>query len=243
MCWLSERLPDLPRWRLLLLRTVYRGVDGVLFYSPNQGALLHRYLGVPHHKLHAVRFGIDLHEFPVTGRARQPFALSVGRDRGRDWKTTFEAVRGTGIPLKVLCRPKELAGLEVPEEVQVLGYVARERYIELVQTCRVVLLLTHDLAYPTGQSVLLEAMAAETCCVVSQTAALQEYFGPGPTMLAAPVGDAAGARTQLLTAWDDDSLRTTIGRAAALDVRQRGSAQVMCAEMDAVLRIGGGPCE
>ncbi len=237
MCWLAELLPDMAEGRRRLLRFAYRGVDDVLVFSGNQVDLLQEHLGLPRTRVHSVPFGIDVEEFPVSRRTREPFLLAVGRDRGRDWVTTFEAVRGTGIRLKVLCRPQELGGLDLPDEVEVLGYVDRQRYRKLVQTCTALLLLTRELAYPTGQSVLLEAMSSGTACVVTSTPALSEYLRPGETALTVPVGDAGAARRALLAVFTDEVLRQRLGDTAAAEVRRDFSAAVMCHAVDERLRL------
>ena len=93
--------------------------------------------------------------------------LAVGRDRGRDWRTFFDAVRNTDLRVRVVCRPALLAGLDVPANVEVVGVVDRASYRELLASAAVVAVITETLPYPTGQSVLLEAMAMGRCCVVT----------------------------------------------------------------------------
>ena len=71
--------------------------------------------------------------------------LAVGQDRGRDYATLVEAVRGTSLTLDVVCQPENLAGLDVPDNVRVHGPVPLTEYRALLRRAKVV-------AVPTGTS-------------------------------------------------------------------------------------------
>ena len=234
VCWLSELLPQMSPARRRLLRFAYRGVDAVVCFSPNQVPVLTGGLGVRADQVHPVPFGIDTGEFPVSAR-EEPYLLAVGRDRGRDWGATFAAVRDCPLPLKVLCRPDELTGTDVPPGVEVLGYVSRETYRELLAGATAVLLLTRELAYPTGQTVLLEAMSNGKVCVVTDTPAMHDYLDAAAT-IGVPVGDVGAARAALDRVLGDPQLRRQMGVAAAQVARERYDATVMCGYLDRVLR-------
>lgn len=234
VCWLSELLPYLSPTRRRLLRFAYRGVDAVVCFSPNQVPVLTAGLGLTPDQVHPVSFGIDTGEFPVSA-GEEPYLLAVGRDRGRDWTTTFAAVQDCPLPLKVLCRPDELTGIDVPPGIEVLGYVPRQTYRELLAGATAVLLLTRELAYPTGQTVLLEAMSSGKPCIVTDTPAMHDYLDPAAT-IAVPVGGAGDAKAALGELLGDPEGRRQLGLAAAQVVREHYDATVMCTHLDRVLR-------
>ena len=239
VCWLAELLPGMSPRRRALMRFAYRGVDAVACFSPNQVDVLHQWLQLPRERLHAIPFGIDTDEF-LDSQAESPYLLAVGRDRGRDWSTTFAAVHDAGLPLKVLCRPADLKGVVVPPEVEVLGYVPRGRYRELLQSASAVLLLTQDLAYPTGQTVLLEAMSSGRPCVVTTTTAMAGYLDAS-AVCAVPVGDVHAAQAAVRRLVVDADLRRRLGRAAAAAARRRHGAELMCQELDRLLGLPNAP--
>lgn len=236
-CWLAELLLHFsPRKRAWYRRT-YECVDRLFYFSSNQGELFSSHLGISEDRLCFVRYGIDVEYFrPAPSVVESPYVLAVGRDRGRDWKTTFEGISGTGLRMKVLCRPRDLEGERIPSEVDVLGYVDRATYRYLLGQARMVVIATHDRAYPTGQSVFLEAMAMGRPCVVTQTRSLTDYLRPGTNALAVRIGDAAELRDAIVKLHDEPGLCQDLGLRAIADVRARFTAQQMWATIGCELR-------
>jgi len=76
-------------------------------------------------------------------------------------------------------------------------------------------------AYPTGQTVLLEAMALARCCVVTDTPAMRDYVEDDETALLVPPGDPVALRDAIERAYDDEDLRRRIGVAARRSVEAR----------------------
>lgn len=213
-CWLPELLAGADLAHLQRYRRAYEHVDRLYFFSRNQADLLADLLELPPERLAWLPFGIDDEEFRPTGEPRGEHLLAVGRDRGRDWPTLFRGLAAAGTPTKVLCRPSEIRGLDVPPNVEVLGYVDRDTYRRHLQQARAVLITTHVLGYPTGQSVLLEAMACGCPCVVTDSPAIRDYIEPGRTALAVPPHDADALADVLRTELDDVGRLDAMGRAA-----------------------------
>jgi glycosyltransferase involved in cell wall biosynthesis len=178
-CWLAELLPTMQRRALDRYRQAYEHVDRLIFFSPNQADVYRHWLGMPPERLVYLPFGVDDEWFPPATGPDAGYVLAVGRDRGRDWRTLAHAARLCGLPVKVLCRPRDVAAVDFPPNVEVLGYVDRHEYRSLLGRARVVALATDERAYPTGQSVLLEAAAAGKPCVVTGTPAISPYLRAG----------------------------------------------------------------
>jgi glycosyltransferase involved in cell wall biosynthesis len=193
-------------------------VDRLYYFSQNQGPVLAEHLGLGADRLRCIPFGVDDETFTPSGEADSDYVLVVGRDSGRDWPTLFSALEGVDLPVKLCCRPADIAGLRVPAEVDVLGYVDRTVYRELLGRARVVALATKPLLYPSGQSVLLEAMAMARTVVVTESPALADYVVDGTTALCVPQGDAAALRRRIVEAAGDDDLRGEVGRQARNEV-------------------------
>lgn len=227
-CWLAMDAPKFGRARLRFYRWAYRrGVDRVLYFSANQTEVYRDVLGIPEERLTVVPFGIDSDYFTPQDADEEGYVLAVGRDKGRDWATLFEAVAGTDLEVKVACRPDDIAGLDVPANVTVLGTIDRSAYRDLTARARVVVVPTRPLAYPTGQSVTLESMAMGKCCVVSDTPAMQGYLQDDVDALLVPPHDAAALRSALERAVADPDLRKRIGVAARQAVDDTFNAAVM----------------
>jgi glycosyltransferase involved in cell wall biosynthesis len=151
----------------------------------------------------------------------------VGRDRGRDWQTLFEAVAESDWAVEVIARPHFLAGLDIPTEVTVLPPVDRDRYLQRVNDAAAVLIITQDVAYPTGQTVMLEAMALGKPIIATQTAALGEYFDDGVDAVGTALADPDDLRSHISNLLDEPGRRARIGQAGGERVRERGDAQSM----------------
>jgi glycosyltransferase involved in cell wall biosynthesis len=223
-CWLARDAPRFSPFRRCLYRFTYRSVDCVVCFSSNQVALLSEALGIPEHRITFVPFGIDSEFFaPATDPVDGDYVLAVGRDAERDWSTFFDAVRNLDVPVKVVCRVERIAGLDVPANVEVLGMVSRAEYRNLLARARVVVIATNPVAYPTGQSVLLEAMSTGRCCVVTETPALVDYLFDD-AMLCTPPRDPEALGVAIRRALDDDDLRRKIGARARARVVERFDA-------------------
>ena len=235
-CWLAMDLPRFSPGRRRAYRWMYRGVDRLVYFSPNQTEVYRDVLGIPEERLSFVPFGIDHEYFTPRDVEEEGFVLAVGRDKGRDWATLFDAVRGTDLDLRVVCRPEDVAGQDVPPNATVLGTVDRSTYRDLTARARAVVVATRPLAYPTGQSVTLESMAMGKCCVVSDTPAMAPYLRDGVDAVLVPPQDPAALRAALLRVVDDPDLRKRVGVAAREAVERRFNAPAMWREIAGLLR-------
>lgn len=234
-CWLGEEVLKAGPSRLRLLQLSYRAVDRLLYFSSNQQEIFASRLRVPSSRLMAIPYGVDFSWFESADVTDDGYIVSVGRDRGRDWQCLFDAVRGSGLDVRIACRPSEIDHFDVPAEVTVEGFVSRERYREMLSRATAVVLPTHPRAYPTGQSVALEAMAMGKCVIASRTAALSDYLDDNETAMLVPVGDSASLRIAMRDVISRAELRSRIGAAAQRAVASRFRAQHMWASVAQVL--------
>jgi glycosyltransferase involved in cell wall biosynthesis len=145
------------------------------------------------------------------------------------------AARATGLPTKIACRPSDIAGLAVPDNVELLGYVDVESYRSLLQRARVSVVATFDVPYPSGQTVALESMAAAKATVVTRTPSLIDYLDDGINALTVPVGDAHALANAIREAFEDAALRDRLGSGARAAVEKSFNARAMWAGVARVL--------
>jgi glycosyltransferase involved in cell wall biosynthesis len=225
--WLAMDAERYSPWRLRFYRFAYRGVDKLVFFSENQASVYRDVLGIPERKLAPVPFGIDDEHFVPQDTPEQDYVLAVGRDKGRDWTTLFDAVRDTDVKLKVACRPEDIAGIELPSNVEHVGFLPLGEYRDLTAAAQVVVVPTKVRAYPTGQTVLLEAMSLARCCVVTDTPAMREYVEDDSTAVMVPPADAAALRSAIELAVADEALRRRIGSNARRSVQKHFNSVAM----------------
>ena len=225
-CWLADLAPGLGRLRRAMYRRLYRRVDTVTVFSQNQVAILHEELDIPTPRIKVIPFGIDVDEVRALTPSDEGFLVAVGRDAARDWPTLFAGVADCGHRVVVLARPSRLEGSQPPANVEVLGYVERPRYLELLAACSGVLIITRDAAYPSGQTVLLEALALGKRSIVTDTAAMRS-FGADLPVTWVPAGDVPALRRAIT------DLETT---PVPVVERDRLDAEPMWAAVAAIVR-------
>lgn len=241
-CWLADLVQDGGGRRVALYRQLYRAVDAVVVFSGNQRDVLERRLGIPPERVHVVRFGVDLDALAGVERRDGGRVVAVGRDLGRDWATLLAAAEGATWELDLVTRPAQLEGLAVPDNVTVHPKLPFDRYLALLGGASVVVVPTEVREYPTGQTVLLEAMALAKACVVTATPAMSEYVVDGVTALTVPPHDAAALRTAVDRLMADAALRASVGDAAGRAEAAAGGAAAMWRAIAGVLdEVAGAP--
>lgn len=211
-CWLAEwiRVSDRAARRRLIDR--FKGVDLLLALSRNQVDILVD-AGFREDQVDAIVFGCAPDLFAGPPVERDLDIVAAGFDRGRDYATFLEGVRGIEARVHLLCQPANLSGLHVPDNVEVHGVVPYDEYRSMLRRAKVVAVPTRELAYPTGQSVALDAGAAGAALAITGTAALTEYFDDS-CAVTVPAKDSHAWATQLSGLLADDEARRHLADAA-----------------------------
>lgn len=230
--WLAEDIRSAAPEARRHLAKRYSGADLITHMSVHETEILED-AGISRDRTLPVTFGVNDDYYTPGAGPRDIELLAVGQDRGRDYRTLFDAVRGTDLVLTLVCSPANVAGLDVPDNVRMMGLVPLVDYRELLRRARVVVVPTRELAYPTGQSVALEAASTGACVAVTGTQAMREYFEDGTTARLVDVGDAEGWRQLLLELRDDPAQRAALGASARIAARTRFSARRMWEEIAA----------
>lgn len=231
VCWLTEILGAASPRRLAAYRRLYSAVDQIVVLSSNQVDVLARLLDRDPATIQTVRFGTDLDGLgevpePSQRTGADTKVLAVGRDAGRDWSTLASAVRGRPFSVEVVTRPELVRHVELPANMLVTPPVPLDRYLDMLRDADVVAIPSLDRGYPTGQTVMLEAMALGKPCIVTATEAMADYIRPGIDCIGVPVGDpgALGDAIERLIGAPDE--RQRIGAAASAERDRLGSVQM-----------------
>lgn len=238
-CWWAEELVTGKRSGAEVARHV-EGLDRLLVLSANQRDIFAR-AGVEPEKVRPVLFGADHEYFTPTSIPERFDVLSVGVDRGRDWRTLVDAARLLpDAQVHIVTGPGRVPQ-DRPDSVVVHPPVDFSTYREMLRAARVVVVPSHELAYPTGQSVLLEAMACGRCVVVTSSEAMSDYIADGRSNLAVPPADPAALAETLRAALGDDARRERIGREARRTVEERFTFDRMWTQIGAEIADALGP--
>lgn len=229
-CWLAEMLQKADDDERLRLRRRFENVDVFVYWSTNQTRIFLD-AGFRPETLLPVNFGVDAEYFAPGIGARTISFLAVGRDFGRDYTTLFNAIRGTDLVVDVVC-PIEYLPPNIPSNnVRLHGQVSAKDYANLLLRAQTVIVPTHELAYPTGQSVALEASASGCCVVTTATQPMKEYFTDGKNALLSTPHDASSLSAAMRAAVTDETLRRRLGMAARELVEQSYTSQMMWSQI------------
>ncbi len=235
-CWLAQDMKTTTPARRDRLRRLYRQVTRVVVFSSNQQIILQECLGLRDDQIEVVHFGIDTDKADrllPTGSDSGAW-LSVGRDLGRDWPTLIDAMTLAGLPCHVIARPGVLPQA-LPPNITPLPAMPESAYWQRLSSCRGLVLAVHELAYPSGQTVLLQAMALGKPCVITATPALADYLPPGAVLTTLPK-DPCALADAVLRLDADTSLRQQLGQAAREFVQQQCNEKMMWAGIARAVR-------
>jgi glycosyltransferase involved in cell wall biosynthesis len=235
-CWLADDVRRADRDERRRLRRRVGSADLVTHLSRHETDILLD-LGIPEERLFAVTYGVSHRYYapPADTEARDIGILAVGQDRGRDYATLVEAVRGTDLTVEIVCKPDNLAGLDIPDNVHVRAPVGLPEYRSLLRRAQVVAVPTVDLAYPTGSSVALESASTGCCVVVTGTRSMRDLFTDGVSGRLVDTGDVEGWRRVLEELRDDPAQRSRLGAGARRSVEERFNADHMWTELAGVV--------
>ena len=235
-CWWGEELlRGAQEDRRRILRDI-DGIDRLVVLSSNQVRIFEE-AGVAPGRVVAVPFNVDADYYsPDATVERDRDLVALGIDRGRDYDTLVAAARLLpGRTVDIVTHPERFAGVELPPNVRVHAPVEPAAYLHWLRRARLVVVPTVDLAYPTGQSVVLEAAATGACVAVTRTEAMSDYVEGGRTGEWLPLGDAPGVARVVEDLLRDDARREALGRAARERVVRDFAMPAMWTPIRAVL--------
>lgn len=238
-CWLAEwlRTADAEGRQRLVKR--YSAVDLILTLSRNQIEILVD-AGFRQEQVDAIPFGCAPSLFEGPPVERDLDIVAAGFDHGRDYATFFDGVRSVNTTVHLLSQPSNLAGLSVPPNVLVHGVVPYEDYRRIIRRARIVAVPTKELAYPTGQSVALDAGAAGAAVAVTRTVPLLEYFDDS-CAVTVPPRDSGAWTTALRDLLNDEPRRVHLAAAAHRRVLDNFTYEHMWSAFRQTLRDHGLP--
>ena len=233
-CWLADELLSASRRRRSWLLRNVESADLITYFGPTGGEVLAG-MGFDPGRITELTWGVTTSFYAPSGRTRDIQVLAVGQDRGRDYRTLLAAFETLDFPLDLVCKPENIAGLKLPTNVRFHGTVSMAGYRALLQRAQAVAVPTHELVYPTGSSVALEAASSGSAVVATATPGLRAYFDEGVNGRLVPHEDVETWRSVLQELVHDEPQRARLGLAARERVVARNSSHVMWRDFAAAL--------
>lgn len=220
-CWWAEELKTGSSSRREEIARTLAGVDRIFVFSRNQVELFAQ-IGAGE-KVTPISFGVEHTKYVPDSSVEQRFQVfSGGLDAGRDFETLVEAARLLPqVDFHLVSHLHRFQQMDLPENVTTSGPTDGLAHRQNLLAAQLIVIPTHDLAYPTGQSVLLEAMSSGKACVVTETEAMREYIDEGVSNFGMPLHDPQGVAAVIDRALARPTELLEVGRKARAAVEDR----------------------
>lgn len=234
-CWAAEKAVSSSFHVLRRYSAMLNAFDLVVCFSSNQPELLRDRFNIPEEKIVCTTFGCRSDAFAgeEVHAAGVPPVLTVGNDVGRDYATFIKAVERAKTTGLIVTNSWHSDRLPTSGAVTARNGVDRSTYLGLLAATQVVVIPTFGLAYPTGQSVLIEAMASGKACVVSASPAMLDYVQHEINALTVPVGDSSAMASAISRLLADEGERRRLGHQARRDASDRHDIRRMWGDIAA----------
>jgi hypothetical protein len=223
-CWLAEDCQNMSKVQLRSVRRSLRSVSRLVVFSSNQAAILHHYLGIERERVVTVPYGVDTSYYDpqnLAGPVGGGGLVAVGVDSARDYRTLVEAVRLARVPLTLACNPRNIADLDLPRDVRVLSNLSHQDYRRLVLSADLVVTPTIAPAYPSGQTVMLEAMSMGRATLTTDSTAIRDYITNEIDGVLVPPREPGAMAELIVDLLADTDRLEALGSAANKTVRKR----------------------
>jgi len=171
-------------------------------------------LGIPRRQLVFVPFGVDAHFFrPADASQEEGLIVSVGRDAGRDYATLFKTAERVNHPFVVVAGRKNVpSDVPIPANVSVFYDLNLAEVRDWYARARLVVIASKDASRAdgsdcSGQTVILDALAAGKAVIATRRPWIADYFTSGQDLLVVEPNDPAALAQAVDSLWHDAEKR------------------------------------
>lgn len=224
-----------------MLKASVRSAAGVVCISDAGRSRLIELMEVDAAKVHVAQLGVDEGYWQPSPLAEDGYVLTVGRDLARDYQTFVRAVEGLPLRAVIVAKHENLAGIELPSNVDVRLDISPAEVRELYAgaSCAVVPIHREGHRHGTensGTIALLEAMATARPVIVTERSTLRDYVAPDETAVTVPPDDPAALRSAIERVTADRGLAEQLGRSAREAVDERFTTRAFAGRLADVIR-------
>lgn len=181
--------------RLFLFKKFWSSYARIICLSSEQREDFIR-LGIPREHLVFIPFGVDARFFrPADVSREENLIVSVGRDAGRDYATLFKAAERTKLKCIVVAGHKNIpSDMPIPANVSVLYNRSLVEIRDLYARAQLVVVPSKDVSVPdgsdcSGQTVILDALAAGKAVIATRRSWITDYFIAGQDLVVVEPND------------------------------------------------------
>jgi glycosyltransferase involved in cell wall biosynthesis len=141
------------------------------------------------------------------------FIFTSGRSY-RDYETLARAVEGTEVCVKVSSRPFNLAGFNMPTNMESMGWLDYRVAQDYMYESNFYVVPLQSITFAGGDSSLLQAMSFGKAVVATRAPSTETYLEQGQTGLLVEPGDVEGMRKAILHLWRNPDEAIRMGKEA-----------------------------
>jgi glycosyltransferase involved in cell wall biosynthesis len=141
------------------------------------------------------------------------FIFTSGRSY-RDYETLARAVEGTEVCIKVSSRPFNLAGINLPQNMEPMGWLDYRVAQDYMYESSFYVIPLQTITFAGGDSSLLAAMSYGKAVVATRAPSTETYLEHGQTGLLVEPSDAEGMRQAILHLWRNPDEAIRMGKEA-----------------------------
>jgi glycosyltransferase involved in cell wall biosynthesis len=229
-----------PPRRMLQIASL-RASAAVICHSTADRKRLLAETGLAPDRVHTAALGVDQSFFVPGNGQGGDYVLAVGFDVARDYATFVAAIRGLSYKTIIVARPRNLEGISLPLNVDVIPDPSFVDLRELYAGARCVVIPIRHEGYrfggdTSGITSLLEAMAMAKPVIVSERRTLSDYVVDGESARIVPAEDPVRLREVIQETFEDRSQREALGDAALQTVRERHTTRHLSERIAAIIR-------
>jgi glycosyltransferase involved in cell wall biosynthesis len=205
-----------------LARFGLRSVSRVVVFTPGEVEQYQQLLGLPPEKISYSPHGwydpLRWYDAEKVNKSEDlaragKFILSSGRSY-RDYGTLARAVEGTDVNVKVSGRAFNLAGIDLPKNMEATGWLAEREFLDYLHECYFYVVPLQAITFAGGDSSVLQAMSFGRAVVATRAPSTETYVEHGETGLLVEPGDVEGMRQAIKYLWRNPDEVTRMGAAA-----------------------------
>lgn len=139
------------------------------------------------------------------------FVYVFGRSY-RDYGTLARAVEGTDVNVKLSGRAFNLAGIDLPQNIETTGWLNFQELQDYLFESQFCVVPLQSIAHSSGETSLLHAMSFGKAVVATRSPGTETYIQHGLTGLLVEPGDVQSMRQAILNLWRNPGIAAQMGK-------------------------------
>lgn len=202
--------------KLRFLRYILSGSERVIYCASSLKEILQDYFKITDRVLKYIPWSVDSIFFYPLKAEQQQFVFSAG-DNDRDYLTLIEAIRNTGLELKIATNlpfKKSSQGIEIAPWLH--PSVLKQEYAQ----AKFIVVPLYNVPSASGATTLLESMAMAKAVIVSDSCGIRDFVKDGHDALVVKPRDILSLRKAIIYLNENPQERERLGVNARLTVEK-----------------------